>query len=165
VLPLKQQTLDEMYLIPGADEAVRLLLAAGFVCPVVTIQSRIEKGLFAEQHFREWFAEFFRKDDLDVKGPYLCPHRYSHPCPCKKRNSLLYEQAAQDPQLSLSDSCVIGDSAEDVQAAVAFGGTGCLVRTGRAVDNRLVEAMRPIARFIGLSIAEAANRIISQEFQ
>lgn len=28
VLPLKQETLDEMYLIPGADTAIRRLLAA-----------------------------------------------------------------------------------------------------------------------------------------
>ena len=98
VLPLKQESLDEMTLIPGADVAITRLLAFDFVCPVVTVQARIEKGLFTEAEFRAWFADFFSDLGLDVKGPYVCPHRYNHPCPCEKPNSLLYEQAAQDAE-------------------------------------------------------------------
>jgi hypothetical protein len=49
VLPMKQETLEEMYLIPCADKAIRRLLAAGFVCPVVAIQSRIETKDSEEQ--------------------------------------------------------------------------------------------------------------------
>jgi D-glycero-D-manno-heptose 1,7-bisphosphate phosphatase len=165
VLPLKQETLDEIYLIPGADIAVRRLIAAGFVCPVVTIQARIQKGLFSEQDFRGWFREFFRKHDLEVKGPYVCPHRFNHPCPCRKPSPLLYEQAAKDLQLCLSESYVVGDSPEDVQAAIAFGGTGCLVRTGWAADDRVVEAIRSTAHFVGTSIAEAADWIVAQKYR
>ena len=165
VLPLKQDALEEIYLIPGADEAVRRLITAGFVCPVVTIQSRIEKGLFSEQEFRIWFREFFLKCGLDLKGPYVCPHRFNQPCPCKKPSPLLYERAAKDLRLSLSDSYVIGDSAEDVQAAVAFGGTGCLVRTGWAVDDRIVEATKLTAGFVGLTLAEVTEWIIGQKFR
>ncbi len=40
VLPLKQESLDEMTLIPGADLAIMRLLAAGFLCP--SSQSRRE---------------------------------------------------------------------------------------------------------------------------
>lgn len=56
VLPLNQESLAEMRLIPGADHAISRLLAVGFLCPVVTVQSRIEKGLFAEAEFRAWFT-------------------------------------------------------------------------------------------------------------
>jgi histidinol phosphatase-like enzyme len=52
VLPLKQESLASMTLIPGADLAISRLLAAGFLCSVVTVQSRIEKGLFTESEFR-----------------------------------------------------------------------------------------------------------------
>jgi histidinol phosphatase-like enzyme len=45
VLPLKQQSLSELSLIPDADRAVRSLQDFGFACPVVTVQARIEKGL------------------------------------------------------------------------------------------------------------------------
>ncbi len=162
VLPLKQETLEEMYLIAGADVAVQRLLAAGFLCPVVTIQARIEKGLFSEQEFRNWFKQFFGYHGLDVKGPYVCPHRFSNPCTCKKPSPLLYERAAKDLNLSLPQSYVVGASIEDVQAAIAFGGTGCLVRTGWAADDRVFEAARSAAHFIGPSITEAVEWIVAQ---
>ena len=162
VLPLKQESLNELTLIPGADDAVRRLLAAGFVCPVVTVQARIEKGLFTESEFRSWFDEFFGKLQLDVKGPYICPHRYIHPCPCEKPNSFLYEQAASDLALDLRRSYTIGDAPEDVEAARRFGGTGCLVRTGWAADDRFVETARASAAFIGDTIRDAVHWILTR---
>jgi histidinol phosphatase-like enzyme len=39
VEPLKQKRFDELTLIRGVAEAVARLIAAGFVCPVVTVQS------------------------------------------------------------------------------------------------------------------------------
>ena len=121
VLPLKQESLNEMTLIPGADTAVKRLLSKGFICPVVTIQARIEKGLFTEGEFRTWFNDFFSNLELDVKGPYICPHRYNHPCDCEKPNPLLYQQAAEDFMLDLTRSYTIGDSPQDVEAACRFG--------------------------------------------
>jgi histidinol phosphatase-like enzyme len=58
VEPLKPERLDEITLIPGVVEAVARLSAAGFVCPVVTVQSCIAKGLFSLPEFEIWFASF-----------------------------------------------------------------------------------------------------------
>ena len=163
VLPLKQESLDEMTLVPGADTAIARLLTFGLVCPVVTVQARIEKGLFTEAEFRAWFMSFFSNLGLDVKGPYICPHKYNHMCPCQKPNSLLYQQAAQELGLDLSRSYTIGDSPQDVQAACRFGGTGCLVRTGWAAQDQVVEKARASAAFIGDTIADAVQWILSKE--
>jgi D-glycero-D-manno-heptose 1,7-bisphosphate phosphatase len=163
VMPMKQETLEEMYLIAGADAAIQKLLSAGFVCPVVTVQARIEKGLFTEREFRVWFAEFFQKYHMNVKGPYICPHRFDHPCSCKKPNPLLYEQAAKELQLTLCESYVIGDSPEDIDAAIGFGGIGCLVRTGWAAEYSVVKEVQSKAHFIGPSIVEAAGWILTKE--
>ena len=163
VLPLKQDSLDELTLIPGADLAITRLLAAGLLCPIVTVQARIEKGLFTETEFRTWFADFFRNLGLDVKGPYICPHRYNRPCRCEKPNSFLYDQAASELSLDLNRSYTIGDSPQDVQAACRFGGTGCLVRTGWAAEDRYLEEARASAAFIGDTIADAVDWIISRE--
>ena len=93
VSPLKPDALDDLILLPGAAEAVARLTAAGYVCPVVTVQSRIAKGLFSLADFEAWFVRFAA--DLSAKGarvwgPYVCPHRFAEPCPCKKPNRLLY---------------------------------------------------------------------------
>ncbi len=51
VEPLKQERLDDLKLIAGVAEAIARLSAAGFICPVVTVQSRIAKGLFTMTDF------------------------------------------------------------------------------------------------------------------
>jgi D-glycero-D-manno-heptose 1,7-bisphosphate phosphatase len=165
VLPLKQESLDQITLIHGADLAIKRLLAAGFICPVITDQSRIEKGLFTEAEFRAWFADFFNILELDVKGPYVCPHRYANPCACKKPSPLLFERAAADWSLALGRSYMIGDSPQDTEAARRFGGIGCLVRTGWAAKDEVLDDARPSAAFIGDSIADAAEWIVLQEKQ
>ncbi len=163
VMPLKQESLDELVLIPGADQAVRRLLAAGFLCPVVTVQARIEKGLFTERQFRTWFEEFFKELGLDLKGPYICPHRYNHRCLCEKPNRLLYDKAASDLSLDLSRCYTIGDSRQDVEAAHRFGGVGCLVRTGWAADRRLADAAQDLAAYTGETIADVVEWILRRE--
>jgi D-glycero-D-manno-heptose 1,7-bisphosphate phosphatase len=163
VEPLKQERLDELTLIPGVAGAVARLTAAGFVCPVVTVQSRIAKGLFSMADFQTWFAAFAA--DLEaqgalVVGPYVCPHRYGEPCPCKKPNVLLYERAASEHHLTAADCFVIGDSPDDVSAARRFGARGCLVRTGWARDPRVVETALQDASIVADSFAQAVDWIL-----
>src|SRR5687767_11533723 len=129
---MKPERLAHMYAIPGAIAAVARLTRAGFVCPVVTVQSRIAKGLFSADEFRRWFigfADALRREGAEVAGPYVCPHRYAEPCACKKPNPLLYEQAAVELGVSVPESFVIGDSPDDIRAATRLGTRSCLVRT------------------------------------
>lgn len=165
VLPLKQESLAQLTLISGAVVAIRRLLLAGFICPVVTVQSRIEKGLFTEEEFRHWFITFFGNLDLDLKGPYICPHKFSNPCRCKKPSRFLYDQAASDFSLDFQRSYTIGDSPQDVLAAKGFGGLGCLVRTGWAADENVAEEVRDSAAFVGQTITDAVNWILLREEQ
>ena len=168
VEPLKQERLDELTLIPGVVQAVAKLTAAGFVCPVVTVQSRIAKGLFSMADFQAWFATFaarLKAQGAHVAGPYVCPHRRAEPCPCKKPNVLLYDRAATDHQLMAADCFVIGDSPEDVGAARRLGARGCLVRTGWASDPRVVETAMQDATIVVDSFAQAVDWILGLEPQ
>ncbi len=163
VEPLKAERLDELTLIPGVIEAVARLSAAGFVCPVVTVQSRIAKGLFSSADFDIWFARFaanLGKYGALVVGPYVCPHRFAEPCPCKKPNTLLYERAALQHGIDVTKSFVVGDSPDDVRAARRLGARGCLVRTGWATDPRVVEAAAPDATVILASFKAAVDWIL-----
>jgi hypothetical protein len=61
-------------LIDDASTAVARLSEAGFVCPVVTIQSRIGKGIFSIEEFQEWFRSFadpFCELGVRSVGPYI----------------------------------------------------------------------------------------------
>src|SRR4051812_12324927 len=96
VLPMKQESLADLYPIPGAIAAVARLSDAGFVCPVITVQSRIAKGFFTAAEFLDWFRNFATTashQGAELQGPYVCPHRFIEPCDCKKPSTRLYEHA------------------------------------------------------------------------
>ncbi len=165
VMPLKPESLDEIWPIPGAVGAIARLCAAGFRCPVVTVQARIEKGLFTEGEFRLWFQTFvasIKQQGALLEGPYVCPHRDATPCPCKKPNTLLYERAANELGLQLAGAFVVGDGAVDMEAASRFGGIGCLVRTGWAQDEVQLARARIHSSFVGADLAEAAEWILAK---
>ena len=163
VMPIIVEHLHELTLIDGAATAVARLSADGFLCPVVTIQSRIAKGLFSTEEFNCWFAALavlLGRHGAAIVGPYVCPHRFADPCHCKKPSTLLYEQAAVDHEIDLHRSFVVGDSAADVEAASRFGGQGCLVRTGWGADEREVRRAMPYASHVALSLSDAVDWIL-----
>ena len=165
VLPVKPETLSELTLIAGVEDAVCRLSRAGFLCPVVTVQSRISKGNFSADEFLQWFRAFaanLRSSGAEIIGPYVCPHRFREPCGCRKPATFLYEVAAKEHAIDLHQSFVIGDSAEDVRAAHRFGGNGCLVRTGWAEDPRVIETAAPYASYVAESLGEAVDWILHQ---
>jgi histidinol-phosphate phosphatase family protein len=163
VLPLKHERLSDLTTIPGALGAVARLTDAGFVCPVVTVQSRIAKGLFSMDEFIDWFRGFsdeWMAHGASLVGPYVCPHRYAERCECEKPNAFLYERAIRDHHIDQSRSFVIGDSPNDVRAATAIGARGCLVRTGWAVDPQVVDAAAPHTWFLEETLGAVVDRIL-----
>ena len=166
VLPMKQESLAELRLIDGTERAIARLCEHGFICPVVTIQARIAKGLFSEPQFRQWFVTFaagLSRSGARVLGPYVCPHRFTEPCACKKPNTVLYERAAREHAIDLRRSFTIGDSAEDVEAAHRFGGRGCLVRTGWAAARVDPEQPTPHAAHVADSLEDAVAWILDAD--
>ena len=165
VLPVKPKNLSELSLIGGADKAIARLSAAGFICPIVTVQSRINKGVFSLDEFQQWFSNFAHglgSRGAYILGPYVCPHRYREPCECKKPSTFLYEQAARQHGIDLQHAFVIGDSQDDVLAARQFGGQGCLVRTGWAEDPAVVDSTAPYSAYVAESLARAVDWILEQ---
>ena len=164
VLPVTVDRLAELKLIEGADTAIARLSFANFVCPVVTIQSRIAKGQFSLAEFQHWFQAFadsLSSRNAHVVGPYVCPHRFAEPCACKKPGTLLFEKAASDYELDLERSFVIGDTARDVEAATRFGGVGVLVRSGCGQSPEEVLRAQPYASYVAQSLVHAVDWILS----
>jgi D-glycero-D-manno-heptose 1,7-bisphosphate phosphatase len=165
VLPIKPQSLKELMLIEDAGLEIARLSGAGFLCPVITVQSKINKGIFSLEEFLHWFDSFasnLRIGGAHLLGPYVCPHRFNEPCECKKLTTLLYRVAAVEHGIDLQRSFVIGDSVEDVSAAKRFGGQGCLVRTGWAKDTSVVERALPHSSFVAESLGGAVDWILAQ---
>ena len=166
VTPVLVEQLADLTLIDGVQDGVGRLCRAGFICPVVTVQSRIEKGLFSEAEFHTWFEAFARSMaslGAVLAGPYVCPHRFSTPCACAKPKTVLYERAAADHGLSLCESFTVGDTVADVEAASRFGGRGCLVQTGDAARDPEVFRAQRFASYTGQTFGEVVSWILRQD--
>jgi D-glycero-D-manno-heptose 1,7-bisphosphate phosphatase len=162
VMPVQVDAPATYQPIPGSIQAVRLLNRAGFLCPVVTIQSRIEKGLFSEQAFLDWFKLLqgqFRAQQAELLGPYLCPHRRSTACVCRKPQPALYLQAAEAWDIDCSRSYVVGDTLDDIRAGQQIGAKTSFVRTGWAIHY--ISDAGHEADFVGEDILAVAQWIVA----
>jgi D-glycero-D-manno-heptose 1,7-bisphosphate phosphatase len=163
VAPVQADSPEQYDDIESSLEAVRRLSIAGFVCPVVTVQSRVGKGVYSAERFLEWFAAFqsrWRDAGTVLLGPYLCPHRFNSGCACAKPKPFLYLEASRQHGIDCSQSFVVGDTASDVDAAIAIGAKGCLVLTGWG--NSATHECAGTAWFVGEDLASVADRILQQ---
>src|SRR5687767_6388781 len=87
VMPVQVTSPAEYKMIAGSIEAVALLNQSGFLCPIITVQSRIEKGVYSESAFLDWFKTLqdkFQAQNATLLGPYVCPHSSRSHCSCHK---------------------------------------------------------------------------------
>ena len=122
-------------LLSGVIDSLRALGDAGFLLVVVTNQSGIARGLYAESDYRAVEArldQVLAAGGVTLDGTYHCPHhpRVTGACSCRKPDTGMYLEAARDHGIALRRSYFVGDRVKDVVPARALGGTGVLVRTG-----------------------------------
>ena len=136
-------------LCPGCAEALRKIAAAGYRMIVTSNQSGIARGYFT---FAEVAAVEKRIQELLLAegAPlpdawYYCPHHpkgtvaeYACECECRKPRPGMLLQAAEELDLCLSASGMIGDKLSDLRAAFAAGcPSAALVRTGHGAEQTL----------------------------
>ena len=132
--------LDRLSIFPWSAEAVRRLSAGGFRIVVVTNQSGVARGLFAESFVEEVHRvldERLEAAGARIDAYYYCPHHpdgdlpeYRRDCECRKPRPGLIRRAARELSIDLSRSYVVGDRWLDVELAQAVGACGILVRSG-----------------------------------
>ena len=129
------RNIDEFELLPGVAEAIKKINNSGYLAIVITNQPVIARG----EVTREELAEIHRKMGtlLGVEGAYLdavyfCPHHpdrgfegerieYKIACECRKPKPGMLLQAAQDFNIDLSQSWMVGDGKHDISAGKAAG--------------------------------------------
>jgi D-glycero-D-manno-heptose 1,7-bisphosphate phosphatase len=132
--------LERLVFFPFAVDAVRLLNRAGLAVVLFTNQSGVGRGIHTEAFVDEAHDLVTRRlaaGGARLDGIYYCPHHpqavveaFRQACDCRKPRTGMMRQAAADLDLDLSRSFTVGDKWTDVEAGLAAGGRGILVRTG-----------------------------------
>jgi histidinol-phosphate phosphatase family protein len=124
---------DEMCVLPGVAEAIRLLNTSGFLVIVVTNQRCVAKGLITVEDLELLHQKMC--GELAAMGAmidrvYYCPHDMEPPCGCRKPAPGMLLDAARDHDITLYESWMIGDSTSDIEA-----GTNAGCRTARVIPS------------------------------
>ena len=141
--------IDDFELLPGVAEAVRLINASGYLAIVVTNQPVIARGEVTVPQLQEIHNKM--ETLLGAEGAYLdaiyyCPH---HPhkgyegevpelkidCDCRKPKPGMLLKAAEEFNIDLSQSWMIGDGENDIKAGKAAGCRTALIGTDDYKQN------------------------------
>ena len=123
-------TAEQFELIPQVADAIKRINQSGRLAIVVTNQPVIARGECSWdelQHIHQKMETELGKSGAYLDGIYVCPHHpdkgfagerpaYKVVCDCRKPKAGLLLQAAADFNIDLSQSFMIGDSDNDVEA-------------------------------------------------
>ncbi|GAC1655244.1 MAG: hypothetical protein NVS4B3_19840 [Gemmatimonadaceae bacterium] len=128
---------NELQLLRGAIEGVRLLNQHGLLVLVVTNQRGISLGRMSPADLDQTHAELnaqFAAGGASLDGIYCCPHALGA-CDCRKPRTGLFLQARRDhPEIDFACSALIGDSATDMVAAERIGARGILISSDPTIE-------------------------------
>ena len=166
---------DQVRLIQGAASAVASLCGLGYKVVVVSNQGGVARGHFTEKDVEavnERIRDLVRTHctGADIDRFYYCPYhpegtvkRYQRDHPWRKPHPGMLQQAADDLDLDLSQSWMIGDQMRDVQAGAAAGVRTILLSNGRpGPSGGSNGAATATPDFIAASLVEAV-RIVAQQ--
>lgn len=160
------RSIDQFELIPGVADAIKKINASGYLCIVVTNQPVIARGevtvdeldmIHKKMETELGFAGAY------VDGLYYCPH---HPhkgyegeipelkfdCDCRKPKPGMLLKAAEDFNVDLEQSYMVGDGENDIKAGLAAGCKAVLIN-GEGTDSKTgdfgqLDTVASVAEFV-----------------
>lgn len=131
----------------GAGAAMRLLSRLDYRFFVVCNQDGIAHGRFGEAAMdavHDRLEDLLFREQLTLDGFYYCPHhpqgsvrRYAFDCHCRKPLPGLLLKAAEEHDIDLVNSWMVGDILHDVEAGNRAGCRTLLIDNGNETEWRL----------------------------
>ncbi len=135
---------SDIELLPGAAEAVKSFNSMGYLCIIITNQPVIARGDCSLQELKkihDRLESLLGREGAYVDGIYFCPHHpesgfkgerseYKTVCECRKPKPGLILKAADEFNVDIGKSFMVGDSQRDISAALNAGCVPVFVKCG-----------------------------------
>lgn len=124
---------EDVRLMPGTGEALHRLRQMGYRLVLVSNQSGVARGLFSDEQLQEVhrrFEQLLAAEGVRLDGAYYCPYlpgpeavveSYRRDSELRKPRPGMLLKAAQELNIDLGGSWMIGDSPSDMEAGRRAG--------------------------------------------
>jgi histidinol-phosphate phosphatase family protein len=160
---------EDLQLLPGVAEGIRALNDADLLTIVITNQPVVARNLCSLAGLEQIHGKLellLAQAGAKVDAIYFCPHHphrgypgenpaYKIPCACRKPATGMIQRAAEEFNIQLAGSYLIGDSARDLECGRRAGLTtiGVLTGEGWSADG-------PQPDFTLTTFSEAADHVL-----
>lgn len=152
-----------------AFESMARMQAAGYGLVVVTNQAGIARGKITEEQVQRYLQVLIgqaAEAGIVISAALYCPHhpgaivsKYRRYCSCRKPSPGMLSEAARRFRVDLSQSWMIGDILDDVEAGSRAGASTVLV--DRLADQDLPGYGFRRPDFVVSTLTQAADQIAS----
>ncbi len=164
---------EQIKLLEGVTEALRIIHANGYLAIVVTNQPVIARGDCTIEELEMIHNKL--ETELGKEGAYFddlfyCPHHpergflgerieYKKDCTCRKPKPGLLLEAAQKYNIDLAKSYMVGDSERDVIAGMAAGCISVYIGNKELSDQKLeYKRFKSLLDFVNVVIKEESTK-------
>ena len=158
---------DQVKLLDGVAEALIEFGAMGYMLIVVSNQSGVARGIVTEQvlgKIHDRLKQLLTESGVYLDGIYYCPYhpdgivpKYRKDSDWRKPNPGMLLAAADEMDIELSRSWVIGNSGRDIEAGLRAGCKTVLLN--QSPHQKLPEPGQPNPDYKAVNMREAVNII------
>lgn len=158
---------DQVRLLDGVPEALIELKALDYKLIVVSNQSAIARGIVSEKilgQIHDRLKQLLTEKGVQLDKIYYCPYhpdgvvpKYRKESSLRKPNPGMLLAAADELDIDLNQSWMLGNSSRDVQAGLRAGCRTILIN--HCSQHELLQANEPTPDFKAVNIKEAVNII------
>ena len=156
--PTSPREIGEFRLLPGVNEALRALKDRGFLVFVITNQPEIARGTLTVERLRE--MHHLLSQTLSIDKIYVCMHNDGDGCECRKPKPGLLLRGAEEWEIDLGASYMVGDRWKDIEAGATAGCTTILVKSPCSGEPSPGEPVQ--SDYVVENLLEAAKIIVSK---
>ena len=139
------KTVQELEIFPNIGRSIKKINEKGFLVIVITNQSAIGRKLTSEnelQKIHNSLQDYLKKWSAKIDAIYYCPHIPDDNCNCRKPKPGLLIQAANDYNIDLQNSWMIGDHDRDVQSGLNAGCNSIMVTPENSFEKIVSNILR-----------------------
>ena len=140
--------IQKIRFMPDVFAALRQARRLGFKLAMVTNQDGLGSASFPQAAFdipHEFMMDAFSSQGIEFDAVFVCPHRMSDGCECRKPKVKLVQDYVRDHDVDLAASAMIGDRDTDLEFAKNLGVRGLRVRRHGSADETWPAILRMLS--------------------